>query len=111
MTTEAPQEKKKAVSFEDVENVANNMLTKGLTPSVNAIMDVTGGRRENVAGFLRDFWDKRDETTAKIADEIGSSEIGKLLAAEMHTIVLRRGPVEEPTNLTSLHKRSTHGQF
>ena len=36
------------------------------------------------------FGEKRDQEASKIADEIGSSEIGKLLAVEMHSIVVRK---------------------
>jgi chromosome segregation ATPase len=83
-------DQKKPVSLEDVQNQANKMIGRGENPTVNSVIDVIGGRRENVGKYLKAFWDKRDEEAAKIADEIGSSEIGRLLAVEMHNIVTRK---------------------
>ncbi len=84
------EEKRKAVSFDDVEQAASQMLSKGVTPSVRSVQAVIGGKRDNVAAFLRDFFEKRDLEVSKMADELGSSEIAKLLAGEIRLVVDRK---------------------
>ena len=78
------------ITFDQVEKVASEMLTQGVKPTVRGVMAVTGGKTETVSGFLRDFFDKRDGQLAKMADELGSGDIAKLLAGEMQLVVDRK---------------------
>ena len=78
------------VTFERVQEVASQMLHKGLKLTVRGVANVTGGRNENVAKYLNEFNTKRDLEVSKLADELGSSEIGKLLASEIENVVGRR---------------------
>ena len=81
---------KNGVTFEDVEKVASRMLAQGIKPSVRDVRKLTGGRNETVAEYLNNFNAKRDLDVSKLADEIGSSAIGKLIASEVQSIVERR---------------------
>jgi hypothetical protein len=78
------------VTFDQVEKVAGEMLAKGIKPTVRGLMQVIGGKTETVTKHLRDFNDKRDAEVSKMADELGSSEIAKLLASEVQLTVDRR---------------------
>lgn len=83
-------EQTKGVTFEQVEKVASSMLTQGVKPTVRGIMAVTGGKTEVVSKHLRDFFEKRDTEVSKMADEIGSSSIAKLIAGEIQILVDKR---------------------
>lgn len=78
------------VTFEKVSAAALEMLSTGVKPSVRRVLDVTGGKTEVVASFLRDFNDKRDHEISKMADELGSSAIAGLLATEIQNVVDRK---------------------
>jgi chromosome segregation ATPase len=80
----------KGVSFEQIEKVASEMIVQGVKPTVRGIMAVSGGKTEVVSKHLRDFFEKRDNEVAKMADELGSSNIAKLIASEMQVVVGRR---------------------
>ena len=79
-----------SVTFEDVAKAASSMLTQGITPSVRGVIAVTGGKTETVSMYLRDFFDKRNAEVIRMADELGSTAIAKLLASEMQTVVDRK---------------------
>ncbi len=70
------------VTFDQVEKVASEMMAKGIKPTVRGLMQVIGGKTETVTKYLRDFNDKRDAEVSRMADELGSSEIAKLLAGK-----------------------------
>ena len=78
------------VTFEQVSTAANSMIGKGITPTVRNIISVTGGRTETVSQLLRDYNDKRNAEVLKMADELGSSAIAKLLASEVQAVVDRK---------------------
>ncbi|MEZ8029995.1 DNA-binding protein [Enterovibrio norvegicus] len=78
------------VSFEQVSKAATSMLSKGVTPSVRGVIAVTGGKTETVSKHLRDFHEKRNAEVLKMADELGSSAIAKILATEVQTVVDRK---------------------
>ena len=80
----------KAVTFQDVERVASDALSQGVKPTVRGIMKVIGGRTETVSDYLNAFNNKREQEQAKIADEIGTTEVGKLLAGELYNMVERK---------------------
>ena len=84
------QEKTKTISFEQIEKVASDMLTQGVKPTVRSVISVTGGKTEVVSKYLRDFFDKRDLDVSKMADEIGSSAVAKLIAGEIQLRVAKR---------------------
>ena len=75
------------ISFEAVEKIASDMLMKGVKPTVRGVISVSGGKTEVVSKHLRDFFNKRDTDVSKMADEIGSSNVAKLIAGEIHIIV------------------------
>lgn len=79
-----------SVTFEDVAKAASSMLNQGITPSVRGVIAVTGGKTETVSMYLRDFFDKRNAEVIKMADELGSSAIAKLLASEVQNVVDRK---------------------
>ena len=79
-----------SVTFEDVAKAASSMLKQGITPSVRGVIAVTGGKTETVSMYLRDFFDKRNAEVIKMADELGSSAIAKLLASEVQNVVDRK---------------------
>lgn len=78
------------VTFEQVSKAATDMITHGATPSVRGVMKITGGKTETVSRLLRDFNDKRNADVLKIADEVGSGAIAKLIANEMQNVVDRK---------------------
>ncbi len=78
------------VNYDTVAQAASTMLQHGSKPTVRAVMAVTGGKTETVAQFLRDFHDKRNAEVLRMADELGSSTMAKLLADEVQTVVDRR---------------------
>jgi len=78
------------ISFEIVEKIASGMLLQGVKPTVRGVISVSGGKTEVVSKYLRDFFDKRDTDVSKMADEIGSSNVAKLIAGEIHLIVDKR---------------------
>jgi len=90
----------KGLTFQDVEKVASSMIMQGVKPTVRGVIAVTGGKTESVSRLLRDFFDKRDENVAKMADEIGSSNIAKLIAGEIQVVVDRKN-----TQLSELASR------
>lgn len=63
---------------------------QGVKPTVRGVISVSGGKTEVVSKHLRDFFNKRDDDVSKMADEIGSSSVAKLIAAEIHIIVEKR---------------------
>jgi hypothetical protein len=75
------------ISFEAVEKIASDMLMQGVKPTVRGVISVSGGKTEVVSKHLRDFFNKRDTDVSKMADEIGSSSVAKLIAGEIHIIV------------------------
>lgn len=81
---------KQCIAYEQIESAALSMLSKGVTPSIRSVMAVTGGKTETVAKFLRDFNEKRSAEVIKMVDEIGSSDLAKLLATEMLLVIDRR---------------------
>ena len=81
---------KKTITFEEVEKIASGMLAQGVKPTVRGVISVSGGRTEVVSKHLRDFFEKRDTDVSKMADEIGSSSVAKLIAGEIHIIVEKR---------------------
>ena len=83
-------EQKAAITFEQVEKVASQMIAQGVKPSVRNVITVTGGKTENISKFLRDFFEKRKAEVSKMADEIGSSTIANLLASEIQVVVDRK---------------------
>ncbi len=83
-------EKTKGITFEEVEKIASGMLLNGIQPTVRGVRSVSGGKSEVVSRHVRDFFEKRDSEVSKMADEIGSGNIAKLIAAEIHTIVEKR---------------------
>jgi len=78
------------LTYSKVESVANKMLAQGITPSNRNIRELTGGRSEHVAKHLNNFNKKRNTEILALADEIGSSAIGKLIASEIQNVVERR---------------------
>ena len=84
------EKQSQSVTFEQVQKVASEMISQGVKPTVRGVRGVTGGRNETVAEHLDNFNKKRDVEVSKLADEIGSSEIGKLIAGEIQTVVDRR---------------------
>jgi len=78
------------ISFETVEKIASGMLMQGVKPTVRGVISVSGGKTEVVSKHLRDFFHKRDTDVSKMADEIGSSSVAKLIAGEIHIIVEKR---------------------
>jgi hypothetical protein len=88
------------ITFEQVSKVASNMINKGITPTVRSVMQVTGGKTATITSFLRDFHNKRDAAVSKMADELGSTEIAKLLASEVQSAVDRK-----TTSLTEVVER------
>ncbi|PCI30949.1 MAG: hypothetical protein COB67_00400 [SAR324 cluster bacterium] len=84
------KETNNGITFEDVERIASGMLAKAVKPTVRAVISVSGGKTEVVSKHLRDFFEKRDTEVSKMADEIGSSSVAKLIAGEIHVIVEKR---------------------
>ena len=80
----------KKITFEYIEKVASQMISQGIRPTVRGVIGVTGGKTETISGLLRDFFDKRDSEVSKMADELGSSAIAKLLAGEVQSVVDRK---------------------
>ena len=78
------------VTFDQVSKAATSMLSKGITPTVRNVIAVTGGRTETVSELLRDYNDKRNAEVLKMANELGSSAIAKLLASEVQSVVDRK---------------------
>ncbi|MCS0049039.1 DNA-binding protein [Vibrio parahaemolyticus] len=78
------------VSFDLVSKAASTMLGQGINPTVRGVIAVTGGKTETVSKHLRDFFDKRNAEVMKMADELGSSSIAKLLASEVQSVVDRK---------------------
>lgn len=78
------------VTFDQVSKAATSMLAKGITPTVRNVIAVTGGRTETVSELLRDYNDKRNAEVLKMANELGSSAIAKLLASEIQSVVDRK---------------------
>lgn len=81
------REARSGISFEVVERIASDMLMQGVKPTVRGVISVSGGKTEVVSKHLRDFFNKRDTDVAKMADEIGSSSVAKLIAGEIQIIV------------------------
>ena len=84
------KEKGTGISFEEIEKIASGMLIQGVKPTVRGVISVSGGKTEVVSKYLCDFFNKRDEDVSKMADEIGSSSVAKLIAGEIHLIVEKR---------------------
>lgn len=80
----------KGVTFSQVERAASEMLSQGIKPTVRGVIAVTGGKTEVVSKYLRDFFEKRDTDVSKMADEIGSSNVAKLISGEIQAIVDRK---------------------
>jgi len=84
------KESLKGIRYEDVEKIASGMLIQGVKPTVRGVISVSGGKTEVVSKYLRDFFEKRDTEVSKMADEIGSNSVAKLIAGEIHIIVEKR---------------------
>ncbi|WP_413699256.1 DNA-binding protein [Psychromonas sp. KJ10-10] len=78
------------ITFEQVSKVCSDMIQNGIQPSVRSVRQLTGGKTETVSSFLRDFHNKRDGEVSKMSDELGSSQIAKLLASEVQVVVDRK---------------------
>ncbi len=78
------------INFEVVSKTALAMITQGVKPTVRGVIAVTGGKTETVSQLLRDFHDKRNAEVLKMADELGSSAIARLLADEVQAVVERK---------------------
>ncbi len=89
-TMTSTENQKSSVNYNDVARAAIDMIQQGIKPSVRKVMLVTGGKTDTVSKFLRDFNDKRAAEILTMSDEIGSSNIAKLLADEMITVVDRK---------------------
>jgi chromosome segregation ATPase len=79
-----------SITFEQVQKAASEMISLGVKPTVRGIRSVTGGRNETVAEYLDNFNKKRDAEVSKLAGVIGSSEVGKLIAGEIQTVIDRK---------------------
>ena len=80
------------VNYNDVEKVILDMLASGTDEqliTLNAVKRLSGGRSENVAKYYHEFFTKRNNEVNSIADELGSSEIGKLIASAVRTMIER----------------------
>jgi hypothetical protein len=89
----------KGITFEQIEKVASDMIIQGVKPTVRGIMAVTGGKTEVVSKHLRDFFEKRDNEVSKMADELGGSNIAKLIASEMQIVADRHTTELQEINL------------
>jgi hypothetical protein len=89
----------KGITFEQIEKVASDMIIQGVKPTVRGIMAVTGGKTEVVSKHLRDFFEKRDNEVPKMADELGGSNIAKLIASEMQIVADRHTTELQEINL------------
>lgn len=78
---------KTSVTYDLVAKTATAMLQHGTKPSVRNVISLTGGKTETVAQYLREFHDKRSADVLRMADELGSSSIAKLLADEVQNVV------------------------
>lgn len=90
MADNQKEQKEVGVTFDKVEKVINDMLLNGIKPTQRAVRDVTGGRTEKVTELFNAVFKKRDLEIAKIADEIGSSDVGKLIAATLTDMVNKK---------------------
>lgn len=81
---------KKGITFEEIEKIASDMLSNGITPTVRGVISVTGGKTQVVSKYLRDFFEKRDTEVSIMANEIGSTNVAKIIASEIHSIVDKR---------------------
>ena len=81
------KEDSRGITFEEIEKIASGMLSQGVKPTVRGVISVSGGKTEVVSKHLRDFFEKRDVEVSKMANEIGSGAIAKLIASEIHSIV------------------------
>lgn len=80
----------KGISYERVSSAALEMLTNGTQPSVRKVLAVTGGNTDTVGKYLKDFFNKRDNEVLSMADELGSSEIAKLLSTQVQLYADRK---------------------
>lgn len=78
------------ISFEQVAKVATNMISQGINPTVRGVMSVTGGKTDTISTHLRDFNVRRNAEVLRMADELGSSAIAKVLANEVQIVVDKR---------------------
>ena len=90
----------RGITFEQIEKIASEMLVQGVKPTVRGVIAVSGGKTAVVSKHLRDFFEKRDNVVASMADEIGSGTIAKLIASEIQIIVEKR-----TAELTQINKR------
>ena len=93
-------ETNRGITYEQIEKIASEMLVQGVKPTVRGVIAVSGGKTAVVSKHLRDFFEKRDNIVASMADEIGSGTIAKLIASEMQIIVEKR-----TAELTQINKR------
>jgi chromosome segregation ATPase len=84
------ENEKSTVTYNLVESKADEMVGNGIAPTVKGLRGALGGRTENIARYLKEYHAKQKAKADKIADEIGSQQIGRLLAAEMQNIVTRK---------------------
>lgn len=93
-------DKTQGVTFQQVSKAASEMNSQGVKPTVRGVMAVTGGKTEVVSKFLRDFFEKRDIEVEKMADEMGSSNVAKLIGGEIQVLVDKR-----TAQLTEINER------
>lgn len=74
---------KATITYERVAEVANNMIVNNDEPSVAKVIAVTGGKRHTVMEFLRVWKERRNQDVQRLANDIGSSKIGQLIASEI----------------------------
>jgi len=84
------EQRVKGISFQTVDKVASEMITKGVKPTVRSVIAVTGGKTEIVSKHLRDFFEKRDDEVTRMSEELGSGSIAKLIAKEMQLLIDKR---------------------
>lgn len=82
--------KESSVSFDDISRVASEMLLNGIMPTVRTVINQTGGKTSSVSQFLKDFFAKREMEINSVANEIGSTNMGKILAAEVQSLVHKK---------------------
>ena len=96
-------ETNRGITFEQIEKIASEMLVQGVKPTVRGVIAVSGGKTAIVSKYLRDFFEKRDNVVASMADEIGSGNIAQLIASQMQVIVEKRS-----AELTQINQRQKY---
>jgi hypothetical protein len=87
---------KKEVSFEQVEIIMSRMISKGLTPHIRDVREEARCSQATAIKLFNEVKEKHRKEAAKVADEFGSGEVAKLIAAELNNMVI--------TKTTKLHE-------